>query len=70
MALPGGLELGIVRSEVPEIARAVSSLLTRSLEDARNDRGGHLPTAVVQRVQREIISPHGVGSLWGAFDFV
>ena len=62
-----GLELGIVRSEVPEIARAVSSLLTCSLEDARCDRGGHLPPAVVARVQQEIISPYGVGHLWGAF---
>lgn len=59
------LELGIVSSAVPEVARAVSSLLTRSLEDARNDRGGHLPVAVVERVQREIISPWGVANLWG-----
>ncbi len=63
--LDDGLELGIVASAVPEIARAISSLLSRSLEDARNDQGGHLPVAVVQRVQTEIISPHGVANLWG-----
>jgi GNAT superfamily N-acetyltransferase len=63
--LEGGLELGIVASEVPEIARGVSSLLTCSLEDAKNEHGGHLPGAVVERVQSEIISPHGVGHLWG-----
>jgi GNAT superfamily N-acetyltransferase len=63
----GDLELGIVSSEVPAIARAVSSMLSCSLEDARNDLGGHLPTAVVQRVQRDIISPHGVARLWGTF---
>jgi GNAT superfamily N-acetyltransferase len=59
------LEMGIVHSEVPEIARAVSSLLTRSLEDAKDDQGGHLPPRIVERVQREIISPHGVAHLWG-----
>ncbi len=63
--LEDGLELGIVSSAVPEVARAVSSLLCRSLEDARLDRGGHLPTQVVERVQREIISPYGVAHIWG-----
>ena len=59
------MELGIVSSAVPEIARAVSSLLSRSLEDARNDKKGHLPAAVVKRVQLEIISPYGVAHIWG-----
>ncbi|HRI07456.1 MAG TPA: hypothetical protein PKW35_06545 [Nannocystaceae bacterium] len=63
--LEDGLELGIVSSAVPAIARAIASMLTRSLDDARNDRGGHLPPAVVDRVQREIISPEGVANLWG-----
>lgn len=63
--LDDGLEVGIVSSAVPTIARAISSMLTRSLDDARNDRGGHLPSNVVERVQREIISPHGVADLWG-----
>src|SRR5215207_8758414 len=52
-----GLELGIVSSDVPEIARAVSSLHSRSLEDAKDKHGGHLPAAVVERVQLEVISP-------------
>lgn len=60
-----GLELGIVSSEVPEIARAVSSLLSRSLEDAKDVHGGHLPSAVVERVQLEVISPDRVAQLWG-----
>jgi hypothetical protein len=59
------MELGIVSSAVPDIARAVSSLLCRSLEDARNDRGGYLPIDVVKRVQLEIISPYGVAHIWG-----
>jgi hypothetical protein len=63
--LDGGLELGIVSSQVPEMALAVSSLLTGSLEDARCDRGGHLPPEVVARVQRDIISPAGVAGVWG-----
>jgi len=63
--LDDGLELGIVASAVPAIARGISSMLSRSLADARTDRGGHLPPAVVERVQSEIISPHGVANLWG-----
>lgn len=65
VSLEEGMELGIASSAVPEIARAVSSLLCRSLEDARQDRGGHLPPQVVERVQREIISPYGVAHIWG-----
>lgn len=61
-----GLELGIVASEVPAIARAVSSILSCSLEDAKDENGGHLPAEVVERVQLEIISPHGVANLWGS----
>lgn len=63
--LPHGLELGIVSSARPEIALAISSILTRSLEAARCDKGGHLPPEVVRRVQRDIISPEGVATLWG-----
>jgi hypothetical protein len=63
--LDDDMELGIVSSAVPEIARGVSSLLCRSLEDARNDLGGYLPVAVVKRVQLEIISPYGVAHIWG-----
>jgi hypothetical protein len=65
VTLDDGLELGIVSSAVPEIACAVSSLLCRSLEDARNDLGGYIPPDVVRRVQREIISPFGVACIWG-----
>lgn len=65
VTLEDDLELGIVSSAVPEIARAISSLLCRSLEDARDDRGGYIPAAVVRRVQLEIISPHGVAHIWG-----
>lgn len=63
--LEDGLELGIVSSAVPEIANGISAMLSLSLEDAKNNRGGHLPSAVVERVQTEIISPYGVANLWG-----
>ncbi len=65
VTLDDGLELGIVSSAVPAIACAISSLLCRSLEDARNDLGGYIPPEVVRRVQREIISPFGVACIWG-----
>lgn len=59
------LELGIVTSQEPEIAKAVSSILTRSLEDAKNSKGGYLPSDVVENVQYNIISPYGIANLWG-----
>jgi GNAT superfamily N-acetyltransferase len=62
----GDLELGIVSTSDPHISWAISSLLTRSLEQARCDKGGHLPPEVVLRVQRDIISPEDVSKLWGA----
>lgn len=65
ITLNDDLELGIVSSQVPEIAKAISSILTRSLEDAKNAKEGYLPDAAVERVQREIISPYGIANLWG-----
>jgi GNAT superfamily N-acetyltransferase len=65
VTLEDGFELGIVSSQVPEIARAVSSILTNSLEDAKYTNGGYLPPDVVERVQLEIISPYGISKLWG-----
>lgn len=65
VTLEDELELGIVSSQVTEISNAVSSILSRSLEDAKNSKGGYLPPNVVERVQTEIISPYGVSQLWG-----
>lgn len=59
------LELGIVSGQIPEIAKAVSSVLTCSLEDAKYTNGGYLPPEVAERVQHDIISPFGISSLWG-----
>lgn len=61
----GEMELGIVSSQVPQIALAISSILSRSLEDAKCKNGGHLPSHVVERVQMNIISPYGISELWG-----
>lgn len=60
------LELGIVSTVDPMIAVAISSMLTRSLEAARCDKGGHLPPEVVRRVQEEIISPERLTKWWGS----
>lgn len=60
-----GLELGIVMSQVPEVARAISSILTCSLEDGKYTKGGYLPPEAVERVQLNIISPFGIANLWG-----
>jgi hypothetical protein len=59
------LELGIVSSQTNEIATAISSILSRSLEDGKDVNGGYLPPKVVERVQLDIISPFGVAHLWG-----
>lgn len=63
--LGDNLELGIVSSQVPQIANAVSSILSRSLEDVKNSNEGYLPDSAVERVQSNIISPTGVSDLWG-----
>ncbi len=65
ITLPGDLELGIVSSKTPQIALGVSSILTRSLEDTKNSNGGYIPDRVVERVQKEVISPYGVAYIWG-----
>lgn len=65
ISLEDGAELGIVSSQVPEIAKAISSVLTCSLEDAKDHNGGYLPPKVVERVQTEIISPFGISNVWG-----
>jgi hypothetical protein len=59
------IELAMVDTGNPVIAKAVSSLLTRSLEDAKYTNGGYLPPEIVKRVQTELVSPHGVHNLWG-----
>lgn len=58
-------ELGIVSSQAPEIAHAISALLSSSLEDAKNSNGGHLPPFIVERIKNNIISPQGVANIWG-----
>jgi hypothetical protein len=61
----GAFELAMVNTEDIRVATAVSSLLTRSLEDAKYTNGGYLPPSIVQRVQTELVSPYGVTHLWG-----
>lgn len=65
ISFDNGLHLGIVESQIPDIAKAISSVLTCSLEDAKVANGGYLPPGIAERVQHEIISPFGIASLWG-----
>lgn len=60
-------ELGIVdTSNFPEIAKAVSSLLSRSIDDAKNIYpNGYLPDYIVKRAQLEYVSPYAISNLWG-----
>jgi len=61
------LELGIVNTKDNlEIAKAVSCLLTRSIDTAKDIYGGYLPANVVTRAQLEYVSPWSVSNLWGA----
>lgn len=62
-------ELAIVDTSNIEIATAVSSLLTRSLSDAKISNNGYIPDKIVERVQRELISPYSVNNLWGQYGY-
>ena len=61
-------ELGIVDTEnnIP-IAKAISSLLSRSINDAKAElgNGGYLPEKIVERAQLEYVSPYAISNLWG-----
>jgi len=63
-------ELGIVDTQIDSaIATAVSSVLTRSVDKAKNIYGGHIPSHICERAQLEYVSPHGVRELWGRFGY-
>ena len=75
------LELGIVDTKNNiDVAKAVSSLLTRSVDDAKaegkknvvrgkNIYNGYLPEKIVERAQFEYVSPHAISNLWGKFGY-
>ena len=59
-------ELGIIdTSRYSSLSKAVSSLLTRSIEDAKDIYGGYLPPDIVTRAQLQYVSPHAISNLWG-----
>lgn len=62
-----GMTLGIVDTKNNlKIAKAVSSLLTRSIELAKDKyKGGYLPSNIVERAQLEYVSPYAISNLWG-----
>jgi hypothetical protein len=74
------LELGIVDTSNIEIAKAVSSLLTRSVDDAKaesslgitrgkNTYSGYVPEKIIERAQLAYVSPYAVSNLWGKFGY-
>lgn len=62
----GELELGVVNADVPGVAEGVSRLLNRSIQDARAEAGGHLPSWLVNDIERNYISVEKVRTLWAA----
>ena len=64
--LKDNLIFGIVdtKSNIP-LAKAISSLLSRSIEDAKCSLGGYLPDHLVERAQLEYVSPCAITNLWG-----
>ncbi len=60
----GALTLGVVDPHLPGVAEGVSRLLMRSIQDAREEAGGHLPGWLVDDIERNYISPEKIRSLW------
>ena len=63
--LDNGIELGIIdtRKHI-EISKAVSGILSRSIEDAKDINGGYLPEKIVTEAQKKYVSPHAISYLW------
>lgn len=60
------LELGIVDTKKHvEVAKGVSSVLSRSIDRAKDIYGGYLPSRIVDRAQLEYVSPYSISHLWG-----
>lgn len=62
----GEVELGVVDVSVPGVAEGISRLLVRSIQDAREGAGGHLPGWLVDDIERLYISAERVRTLWAA----
>ena len=60
----GPLALGIVDPMAPGVAEGISTLLVRSIQDAREANDGHLPGWLVDDIERNYISPAKIRSLW------
>lgn len=60
----GPLALGIVDPFAVGVAEGISTLLMRSIQDARAENGGHLPGWLVDDIERNYISPAKIRSLW------
>lgn len=70
VTLDDSMELGIVDTQNNiEIAQAISSLLSRSIDDAKDIYGGYLPEGIVMRAQLEYVSPYAISNLWGRYGY-
>lgn len=47
------------------MANAISSLLTRSVEFAKNSKGGYVPDEFITHAQLHYVSPYAISNLWG-----
>ena len=66
VTLDDSYELGIVDTRYNKnVALAISSLLTRSIEKASDVHGGYLPDGVVKNAQLSYVSPDAISNLWG-----
>lgn len=66
VTLDDDYELGIVDTRHnKDVALAISSLLTRSIEKASDVYGGYLPDNIVKNAQLSYVSPDAVSNLWG-----
>ena len=64
--IENGFEIGIVDTKKDiKIANAISSLLTRSVEYAKDSLGGYIPDKYVTNAQMEYVSPYAISNLWG-----
>ena len=60
------MEIGIVDTKKSiNISKAISSLLTRSVEYAKDIKGGYVPEKYITNAQLNYVSPYAISNLWG-----
>ena len=62
----GPLALGVVDPQAPGVAEGIARLLFRSIQDAREEAGGHLPSWLVREIEQRFLSPEKIRTLGAA----